>query len=46
MNFKDTIVSFSYQVLGDLRGKVSRGRSGQRVPLFNQLKQGLLPGKS
>ena len=26
--------------------KVSRQRSGQRVSLFNQLKQGLLPGNS
>ena len=32
--------------LGDLRGKVSKLRSGQRVSLFNQPKQELLPGKS
>ena len=32
--------------LGDLRGKVSRQRSGQRASLFNQLKQGLSPGNS
>ena len=33
-------------LLGDLREKVSRQRSGQRVSLINQLKHGLLPGNS
>ena len=34
---------FYHRVLGDLREKFSRERSGQSVSLLNHLKQGLLP---
>ena len=48
LNLPENPIKFlrTRSVLGDLTEKVSRQRSGQRVSLFNQLKQGLLPGNS